>query len=765
MVKAKSRFEAKTILSGLLMPSLAAGAVVVAAALGTVSLDAQDTKYSPQGEQIPGPDNAEESLGECCFKPELLGQKGKVDQIGKTKEAFDTWLADIQHWRREQLIRMGYDDAEYRRPELLWTQRSFIQPQMMIEDRYFYDPAAGKYTVDRYLDDLEKRYGGIDSVLIWHTYTNIGIDNRNQYDLLHDMPGGVAGLRQMVEDFHRRGVRVLFPVMLWDQGTRDVGVPNWEATAQAMAEIGADGVNGDTLGGVPRAFRTASDRIRRPLALEPEGGPWDEALAWNNLTWGYWKYPFVPMISKYKWLEPRHMVNVCNRWARSKVDDLQSAFFNGVGYESWENIWGIWNEITPRDAEALRRIGKIERAFAGLLISPAWEPHTPTLRYGVFASKWPGETRTLWTIVNRNEYDVAGRQMEVPYREGYRYYDVWHGVELKPEVPLVDTGRATLSFDLEARGYGALLETGGEGANDREKQLLGEMQGRAGTRLASLASLASLSGEWHFLPQKMVEIAATKPAPAASGPPGMIRIPAADFLFQMAGVEIEGGNGVGVDVQYPWEESPRRYHEHRLHIPAFYIDRFPVTNADFAKFVDAAHYRPRDDHNFLRDWKNGSYPEGWARKPVTWVSLEDARAYAAWAGKRLPHEWEWQYAAQGADGRLYPWGSRWDASRVPAPETRRAMREPTDVGSHVDGASPFGVMDLVGNVWQWTDEFQDLHTRAATLRGGSYYQPQGSLWYFPQATRLDAHGKYLLMAPSLDRSGTVGFRCVVDAGD
>ena len=73
---------------------------------------------------------------------------------------------------------------------------------MMIHDRYFYDPAARHYTVKRYLDDVTERYGGIDSVLIWHGYPNIGIDNRNQYDLFNDQPGGNEGL-PTIEEFHR----------------------------------------------------------------------------------------------------------------------------------------------------------------------------------------------------------------------------------------------------------------------------------------------------------------------------------------------------------------------------------------------------------------------------------------------------------------------------------------------------------------------------------------------------------------------------------
>jgi formylglycine-generating enzyme required for sulfatase activity len=120
-------------------------------------------------------------------------------------------------------------------------------------------------------------------------------------------------------------------------------------------------------------------------------------------------------------------------------------------------------------------------------------------------------------------------------------------------------------------------------------------------------------------------------------------------------------------------------------------------------------------------------------------------------------------AAQGTDGRTYPWGNHWEAENMPARDTGRTMRGPDPVDAHPQGASPYGVMDLTGNVRQWTDEFADEHTRPAIVRGGEYYRPQGSIWYFPEALRNDEHGKLLLMAPGYDRSGVVGFRCVVDA--
>ncbi len=797
-----------------------AALLCVAALVSTAH--AQDVQYSPQEEQIPGP--------ACANLPQWYQGKPRTCSPGEL--AF--WLHDIEHWRDERHLRVGYDPSAYDNPALKWTQSSFIQPQMMIHDRYFYDPIAHKYTVDKYLADLDKRYGGIDSVLIWPTYPNIGIDSRNQFDLFADLPGGTAAIKQMVDDFHRHGVKVLFPVMVWDQGTRQ-DPQMWQTLSNELAAVGADGVNGDTLDGIPMTLALDSAKSDHPLALEPETGlAADEMVNYNTMTWGYWNYSFVPAVSRYKWLEPRHMVNISDRWSRDHTDNLQFAFFNGVGFESWENIWGIWNQITPRDAEALRRTATIERTFASLLISPDWQPHAPTLNFGVFASKWPGSNQTLWTIVSRNGYDIDGRQLQVPHEEGVHYYDLWHGIELHPRI---EDNQAILDFDMEAHGFGAILETKqslSELSPDIQKLINEEKQWSA-------KPLSDYSHEWNPLPQKLVEIPKTTPA-TAKAPANMILIPAVDYTFRVNGIEIEGSNDDGVDVQYPWEDSPRRFHDHRMHIDAFWIDKYPVTNADFKHFLDATHYHPADDHNFLKDWtqKDGSpstFPDGWEDKPVTWISLEDARAYAAWAGKRLPHEWEWQYAAQGTDGRRYPWGnfegpatpsaaavqtqiisqpppapaapessptpapikgSRRKAGQQPAPplvkpapqtappttataaascptcppiamgatpypDRGRTELPPSEVYIHPNGASPFRVMDLTGNIWQWTDEYIDEHTRYAILRGGSHYQPQGSRWYFPQAYELSQHGKYLLMAPSIDRSATVGFRCVKDA--
>jgi formylglycine-generating enzyme required for sulfatase activity len=129
-------------------------------------------------------------------------------------------------------------------------------------------------------------------------------------------------------------------------------------------------------------------------------------------------------------------------------------------------------------------------------------------------------------------------------------------------------------------------------------------------------------------------------------------------------------------------------------VEPFYIDKFEVTCEEYQQFVD------KEKRPSPQGWRNGKYPPGTARLPVTGVSWVEADAYAKWAGKRLPTEKEWEFAARGADARLYPWGNEWKPDYVNAADG--GPGRPTEVGLHPGGASPFGALDMVGNVWEWT---------------------------------------------------------------
>ena len=192
----------------------------------------------------------------------------------------------------------------------------------------------------------------------------------------------------------------------------------------------------------------------------------------------------------------------------------------------------------------------------------------------------------------------------------------------------------------------------------------------------------------------------------------------------------------------------------------FFIDRYPVTNSEFHEFLMHTSYLPRDTTNFLKHWLNGKPRRGTGDLPVVYIDLDDAKAYARWAGKRLPTEREWQYAAQGTDMRTWPWGTKFDGKRC-----NNNLNHPTPVNKFRRGASPSGVEDLVGNVWQMTgDVYENGAYYFNIIRGGSYYHPTQSIWYVTGGPLPVDHPEMLLLiSPGLDRNATVGFRCVKDA--
>jgi formylglycine-generating enzyme required for sulfatase activity len=156
-------------------------------------------------------------------------------------------------------------------------------------------------------------------------------------------------------------------------------------------------------------------------------------------------------------------------------------------------------------------------------------------------------------------------------------------------------------------------------------------------------------------------------------PPGMVYVPGGDFLM-----------GGGADAY----ERPA----HEASVSPFFIDTYEVTCAEYVKFTSAT------GRATPSTWRGKTCPSGWERLPVTGVNWDDARAYASWAGKRLPTEAEWEFAARGNDRRKYPWGDEWEAGAANVNSSNGQLAE---VGTY-RSPSPFGVYDMSGNAWEWT---------------------------------------------------------------
>lgn len=492
----------------------------------------------------------------------------------------------------------------------------------------------------------------------------------------------------------------------------------------------------------------------------------------------------------FRWLEPRRLTNVCNRWSTNHTDDIQFAWFNGAGFETWENVWGIFNRLVDRNAEEVRRVGAMLRFLGGLgyLHSNRWEPFSPVVHDDiVFASYWPLDGGAAWTLINRANRSTAGPQLALPVhlvRDGSMgYFDCYHGARLYPD----SDGR--LSFAMEALGYGCVLATRADASG--LKAFLTKMAGMTANPLAAFDTT------WEPTLQTMVptdrqsirrDAKHQQRQDAKSGPgsaslteaaPLEVDVPGGSFLFEVRGImdeplfpyDVNMDRAVGV--QYPWETHPSRDHSQFVTVDDMKMDRFPVTNRQYAAFLKRSGYAPRNPARYLAFWVNGTYPVDDDDRPVTYVSWADAEAFCHEAGKRLPEEWEWQYAAQGPTRQRFPWGNNESQpATVPKPVRSRSCPAPPAVAQHPAGDSPFGVSDLAGGVWQMTSRFEDSHTRAGILRGGTFYSPYddtkptfdaNSIWYFPNQLALNTHGKLLLLDDEYDRAATVGFRCVKSA--
>lgn len=197
------------------------------------------------------------------------------------------------------------------------------------------------------------------------------------------------------------------------------------------------------------------------------------------------------------------------------------------------------------------------------------------------------------------------------------------------------------------------------------------------------------------------------------------------LVFVAAGEAVFGSRR---DDEDAWSSEKPQF---RASLPAYWIGVHPVTHGQYAGFVEQTHHRPPVC------WRDGKLPPDVGDRPMSCLAWDDARAYCEWAGLRMPSELEWEKAARGTDGRTYPWGNEWDASRCQAERTSAALTDLAVVGAYPSGASPYGLLDMAGGVREWCADWEEPDAYRRYARGdlsppatgnGGQRGARGSAW-------------------------------------
>ncbi|MCE5174921.1 MAG: SUMF1/EgtB/PvdO family nonheme iron enzyme [Bacteroidales bacterium] len=710
-----------------------------------------------------------------------------------------------------------FDNSLLQREDLKWFRSCYAVNLMMTWDKHFYDYKDSSFHVKEHLDKMKKLIGGYDVYSIWPTWPALGMDQRNQWDMFRDLPGGYKKLREISDLCHQMGSHFFVCYNPWDESTRsDEGHFDGMTNITKIANI--DGFVLDTKGSSSAELQNAADAARPGVIMYSEGMAVPRDMQGIPSGRVHNALYFSPVLNLNKLIKPDFAIFRVAEEAREPIRrEFNLSFFNGYGTEINNFPAGKFEWAD----EQMRYWGKlllIQRENSENFLQFSFQPLVPTLVDSIYVNKWPSKTKTVYTVLNLHPSGFNGNLFQVEKKDSCHFMDLF----MHEEVPVnIVDGKsfaqvkldAFNSFDLGTNNESSVsaivqfpdilsVKLKGDKLSfssekgDKIKIWAGEpsyentpleyeiqtqsiqllekfpnkegkfvIQAFEGKELLDERVIHIIPGTARLISNKEITEKAKK------APQGMVAIPAGIFSC--------GSYRIGDSfISYPENLTAKG---EKVSMKKYYMDKYPVTNIEFKAFLDATGYQPNDTTNFLKHWKNHQIPQGQGRYPVIYVTLEDAKAYAKWAGKRIPTEMEWQYAAQTDQGNEWPWIQKtpvkreeefitntlsvWKLKGIDENRCNLGNGLLYPVGKYPKGRNPYGLYDLVGCVWQLTSDVYDNTTyRYIMVKGGSYFLPTSSFWYVQGGPRELNFRQYLLrVSPSFERKSTVGFRCVKDA--
>lgn len=321
------------------------------------------------------------------------------------------WVECFNSWRQD--LREKYVLDQYEREDLKWYKETYLHHFTYIYGKEAFNYETNEVDVKRLIDQGND-FGGYDAILIWHQYPRLGVDERNQWDFFNDFPQGRAGIKKIVDDAHKLGVKVFLPFKPWDVGYKESPYSATGSIAELIRDTDIDGIFFDTMNSVPKGFRDAIDNIKPGVAFCTEGQPHNKLnIEMITGSWDqYWNSVPMPEVNLLRYVLPEHFSPIISRWHVGEKKDMliKRAIFNGTGIVIWQDIFGSWLPYNEDQKAKIRRWKQILQANREIFFCPNPVPLYPTLIEGLYCNCFESQNHdsVIYTLYNDTDRMLSG---------------------------------------------------------------------------------------------------------------------------------------------------------------------------------------------------------------------------------------------------------------------------------------------------------------------------------------------------------------------
>ncbi len=340
---------------------------------------------------------------------------------GKNK-VFNLW---------KENIRSRYDLRKYFRPKNRWIKKNYLQHFTFAYGKEAFEYKKTKFKINKIIKE-GKEFGGYDSIIFWHQYPRLGLDNTNQWELYRYLPEDYKSIKKIVKECHLNNIKFFIPFKPWDVRSNESLDKHAKFLENFIIETNIDGFFLDTMSSLPESFLRIQKKFPS-FEFCSEGTPKEQrqieqlTSSWDQIGDIRRNYKVEVETNMFRFVFPEHPLNLVSRWSVGSDKDsiIKRAAFNGIGLVIWQDVFGCWLPFSKKQKQLIKQLKKILVKFHDIFFGNNSIPLIETLSKGIICNQFANDNQRIYSIYNFTSKKIKGPLFSFEYNADIKVQQIY----------------------------------------------------------------------------------------------------------------------------------------------------------------------------------------------------------------------------------------------------------------------------------------------------------------------------------------------------